>query len=57
MEPFLTHVELWTLGVTNSVELHLSPGGQGWQMSALGRRMYSAGRQGLHCWASCEYLP
>ena len=40
MAPFLTHVEFAITGVTTAVPLHLRPGGQAWQASVLGFRMY-----------------
>ena len=56
-EPFLTHVEPFILAVTAFVPLQTRPGGQVWHTSVLGSTMYSVGRHGLHCCASCEYVP
>ena len=49
MEPFLTHVEFATTGVTASVPPHLRPRGQVWHASVLGLRMYCVARQAWHC--------
>jgi len=54
MDPFLAHVEFASTGATTSVPLHLRPGGQVWQASESGLRMYSVARQARHSCRSAD---
>ena len=54
MLSFLTHVDPGTFSTTTSLPVHSRPGGQVWQLSSFGLRMYCPCTQARHSWRSSD---